>query len=588
MRTALAVTVALLSQTAAAFCGFYVSGADTKLFNDTSMVVLLRDGTKTVLSMQNNYRGPVEDFALVVPVPVLLGKDSVKTIPREVFARVDEFAAPRLVELPPPDCGFGGLGLRGTGVGGGGYGAGLGSLGGRDLGVKVEAKFDVEEYEIVILSAKDSLGLEIWLKEYKYKVPEGAAELLRPYVQNGQKFFVARVNAAKAKFENGQLLLSPLRFHYDSEQFSLPVRLGLVNSGGTQDLVVHVLAKDRYELANMKNVLVPTNVELTERARPQFGGFYKELLSRTFAKNPGAAVTEYAWKGALPSPDSVAGVYGVTCDPCPPVNPVDQPLARYLGVDLLPKRKTDAEVSTFMREATLTRLHLRYTKAGAPDDLVFKTATPIHGGVPDVAKAGPAKSNRFQGRFIMRLKSCSNMGNMFGAPPVPWETDEKLAPATLVDPFEEVLTTAIAELGAQPKALSAKRALPRVPPPPPVPSAPSLSARNPVTVDEPIVGGEGVLDADLVKAIINRNRGQLRYCYEAQLNRNPSLAGKLTLGFIIQPDGTVNGASVSENTVGSDEVRNCVASRPARWAFPKPKKGKPVTVKVTLTFSQGQ
>ena len=38
-------------------------------------------------------------------------------------------------------------------------------------------------------------------------------------------------------------MLSPLRFHYDAETFTLPVRLGLVNSSGTQDLIVHILAQ---------------------------------------------------------------------------------------------------------------------------------------------------------------------------------------------------------------------------------------------------------------------------------------------------------------------------------------------------------
>jgi hypothetical protein len=63
-----------------AFCGFYVSGADAKLFNNATMVVLMREGTKTVLSMQNNYQGPPEDFAMVVPVPVVLQKENVKTL----------------------------------------------------------------------------------------------------------------------------------------------------------------------------------------------------------------------------------------------------------------------------------------------------------------------------------------------------------------------------------------------------------------------------------------------------------------------------------------------------------------------------
>ena len=83
---------------ASAFCGFYVGGAEAKLFNNATEVVLMRDGVRTVLSMANNYDGPPEDFAMVVPVPVVLHEDNVKTLPRGVFDRVDQIGSPRLVE----------------------------------------------------------------------------------------------------------------------------------------------------------------------------------------------------------------------------------------------------------------------------------------------------------------------------------------------------------------------------------------------------------------------------------------------------------------------------------------------------------
>src|SRR5689334_13115866 len=80
------------------FCGFYVAGGGAELFNNATQVVLMREGTRTVLSMQNNYQGPPEDFAMVIPVPVVLKKENVKTLKKEIFARVDTLAAPRLVE----------------------------------------------------------------------------------------------------------------------------------------------------------------------------------------------------------------------------------------------------------------------------------------------------------------------------------------------------------------------------------------------------------------------------------------------------------------------------------------------------------
>ncbi len=46
-----------LPRAAHAFCGFYVNGAGSDMFNDATQVVLMRMGTRTVLSMQNDYRG---------------------------------------------------------------------------------------------------------------------------------------------------------------------------------------------------------------------------------------------------------------------------------------------------------------------------------------------------------------------------------------------------------------------------------------------------------------------------------------------------------------------------------------------------
>ena len=249
------VAAALLAAPAPAdaFCGFYVAGADSQLYNNATMVVLMRDGTRTVLSMKNNYQGPPSDFAMVVPVPVVLQEDDVKVLPDEVFDRVDKLAAPRLVEYweqDPCDPWWDVQKSRAGGAEGEAEDKPSGGGGGGNLGVTIEAQFEVGEYQVVILSAKDSTGLDTWLEREKYNIPDGAEPLLRPYVQSGSKFFVAKVDAKKVKFgPNGQAMLSPLRFHYDSPEFALPVRLGLINApdsqagGGKQDLLVHILAR---------------------------------------------------------------------------------------------------------------------------------------------------------------------------------------------------------------------------------------------------------------------------------------------------------------------------------------------------------
>ena len=331
LRLLTVVMVLALAKPASAFCGFYVAGTNATLTNDATQVVLMRKGTRTVLAMQNDYKGPPEAFALVVPVPVVLHQEDVKTLPREVFAHVEAMGAPRLVEYweqdPCPPEGEGRYGTIGHGTGGMGYGVGggRGGMRGRDLGVTVEAKFAVGEYQILILSAKDSTGLDTWLRQEKFVIPAGAEPLLRPYVESGMKFFVAKVDPSKVKFDAaGRAALSPLRFHYDSEEFSLPIRLGLANSAGTQDLIVSIFAPyQRYEVANYKNVTIPTNIDVDDRVRDNFRAFYAQLFDTTLARNAGAVVTEYAWQAT-------------TCDPCTGPTLQPQELAT-LGGDVLDK-----------------------------------------------------------------------------------------------------------------------------------------------------------------------------------------------------------------------------------------------------------
>jgi MYXO-CTERM domain-containing protein len=375
---------------AAAFCGFYVSGAEGALYNDATKVVLMREGTRTVLSMQNNYQGPPEDFAMVVPVPIVLQEENVKTLEHQVFADVDQMASPRLVEYWEQDpCAptyyEDDLRLVPTSAEERVY---MESETDEEEAVKIEAQFKVGEYEIVILSAKDSGALDKWLRQNKYNIPDGAEPALRPYIDQGMFFFVARVDLDKVKRVDGRALLSPLRFHYDSEKFTLPIRLGLLNARDQQDLIVHILARSqRYQVVGRENVTIPTNVGVADETRARFGEFYAALLDRTLEKNPSAVVTEYAWDAG-------------SCDPCP--GPTLQPEHFLtLGADALPGGATWGYV--------LTRLHMRYGKGTLKDDLVFAAAPPIVGGREFVVKEGeleegaqPGDINNFQARYIIR------------------------------------------------------------------------------------------------------------------------------------------------------------------------------------------
>ena len=412
-----ALAVLLVPSPSRAFCGFYVGGAGAKMFNDATVVVMMREGTRTVLSMQNAYKGPPEKFAMVVPVPVVLQEENVKTLKRELFDHIDQLASPRLVEYWEQDpCaqqapGRGGMVTPSTVAA---VRAGVGGGAGPDLGVKVEAQFTVGEYQIVILSAKDSGGLDTWLHREGYNIPEGGEPYFRPYVASGSKFFVAKVDVTKVKMEEGVAQLSPLRFHYDSEEFKLPVRLGLINSSGTQDLIIHIIGRGtRYEVANYPNVTIPTNLDVSEAASDKFGTFYTTLFDRTLEKNPKAVVTEYAWEPT-------------SCDPCPGPAMSLGDLSTF-GVDVLPStlgRGNDGAMKpgaparggggnfgmpTPGSQFVLTRLHARYTKESLGEDLTFKAVPAITGGREVMGTdmklehgSQPSSLNNFQARYAVR------------------------------------------------------------------------------------------------------------------------------------------------------------------------------------------
>jgi uncharacterized protein (TIGR03382 family) len=418
MRIFATITLALMAMTtrADAFCGFYVGGAGTKMFNNATQVVLMRHGQTTVLSMQNNYQGPPSRFAMVVPVPVVLKEANVKTLPRDLFDKVDQLGAPRLVEYWEADpCNpviAHGISFSGATSLESSMEVESDSSDEEEYKVKIEARFSVGEYDIVVLSAGESTGLDRWLRKNEYAIPDDAAPLLRPYIEQGMKFFVAKVDPKKVRFENGMATLSPLRFHYDSPEFALPIRLGLANSNGAQDLIVNILAPStRYEVANYPNVTIPTNLVLKPDARERFAEFYVSLFDHAIKEVPNAVVTEYSWDSS-------------SCDPCPGPTLDQNDLATF-GADVIAQLYKD--VNQF--GMTLTRLHARYGKE-VKNDLVFRAVQPIAGGRGTPDQHGRLETavvdegiNNFQGRYSILHPwtgpvACENpKRGLWGGPP---------------------------------------------------------------------------------------------------------------------------------------------------------------------------
>lgn len=364
------VSLLLLSQPAWAFCGFYVAKADTELYNQASQVIIARDGDRTVLTMANDYQGEVQDFALVVPVPVVLKEDQVHVGESSIIKRLDDFSAPRLVEYfdenPCERREFddfgGGLSRRGMP---------LPSVAPMqesmaDLGVTIEEQFSVGEYDILILSAKESDGLETWLRQNDYQLPDGASSLLKPYIKEKMKFFVAKVNLEEFD-RSGVNELRPLMMAFESPKYMLPIRLGMMNAQQAQDLLVYILSpKGQAEVTNYRTVKVPSNVEVPEFVEDEFGDFYTTMFEQDYQRQGRDDVfLEYAWDMS-------------SCDPCSAPN---------LSKEELKQAGVFWDKDSYIPQVFITRLHVRYTRDKFPQDLKFHET---------------ANRQFFQGRYVIR------------------------------------------------------------------------------------------------------------------------------------------------------------------------------------------
>ena len=337
---------------AAPFCGFYVASGDARIYNKSSKVVIARDGDRTVLTMASDFQGDPKQFAVVIPVPVVPQKSQIHIGDSTWVDRLDVYSVPRLVEYTDPNpCPA--IQIKTVNV----MGDQKIAIRKKDSstkqmvpGVAVEAEYKVDEYEIVILSATEARSLEQWLTANGYRIPEGATKVLKSYIKQHVYFFVAKVDVTEQE-RLGFHYLRPIQVAYESRRFMLPLRLGMANASGPQDMLVFTLTRrGRVETTNYRTIAVPTNIDVPEFVRGDFPSFYRTLFSRREgAERDGAVFLEYAW---------VLMPFRATCDPC--TAPVLMPEElQHLGATWVGG----------LNPVVLTRLHVRYDHRRFPEDL---------------------------------------------------------------------------------------------------------------------------------------------------------------------------------------------------------------------------
>jgi len=358
-----------------AFCGFYVAKADTQLFNESSQVVMVRDENRNVLTMASDYQGEAKDFAMVIPVPTVLKKKQIHITDNAIIQHLDDYSAPRLVEYHDDDPCYMPIQYK--------YDMATAAMPSprlmkegrrykKKLGVTIEAQYTVGEYDILLLSAKESTGLMTWLTQEGYKLPKGANSVVASYLKQQMKFFVAKVNL-KEFAKSGYNKLRPIQIAYNYKKFMLPIRLGTVNSKGKQELFIFALTrKGRVETTNYRTVKLPTNLSIPEYIKDQklFGKFYKDMFRNQVEKNNSNVVfLEYAWDMNW-------------CDPCA-ADPLSNKELRELGAFWI---KPESRNTSNAKEIYISRLHLRYDREHFPEDLMFQVT---------------GDKTTFQGRYVI-------------------------------------------------------------------------------------------------------------------------------------------------------------------------------------------
>ena len=347
-----------LFPTAEAFCGTFVA-AEGDITNGASEIAIAREGRRTTLTMANDFHGDASEFAMLVPVPEILNEDDVHVVDPAVFDRLRGFSQPRQVtytcdELYPEPVrepmGCGDKDASDDTA----TSADTGSWADSGGGVTVEEQFIVGEYEIVVLSAEESGGLLTWLGNNGYAVSSDAEEMLQEYLEAGSFFFAAKVFTDR--IPGGQAGLSPLRIGYDSDAMSLPIRLGTLNSGGSQDLIIYgltTLDDGRLGISNYDEAEVEADCLL----EGELASAYQDAFTDTLDGQP-QWVVEHGWEMRTGS---------LHCDPCTEVPGLPQDDVVTLGFgDYDGAGDTGSWGWT---DYYFTRVHIRYTPEQATEDL---------------------------------------------------------------------------------------------------------------------------------------------------------------------------------------------------------------------------
>lgn len=79
----------------------------------------------------------------------------------------------------------------------------------------------------------------------------------------------------------------------------------------------------------------------------------------------------------------------------------------------------------------------------------------------------------------------------------------------------------------------------------------------------------GGLSKETIQRIVRTHRSRIRHCYEIALRESADVTGRVTVGFVIAPQGNVQSAETRANTTQSEALARCILGVVQRISFPQ-------------------
>lgn len=173
----LLVLLFILSMTfvAADGCIFIPPGYYDDVTEPTQKAIIIHDGTQEQLMLQVSYGGEADNFAWVVPFPVV---PEINITNPYIFNEAYELTASKYRNAPSLHP-FGGERYLSANP---------------DQSVQVLDQKQIDVYEATTLAANDANALEKWLADNNYIVPPNTNEVLQPYIDQEWYYVAFKIN----------------------------------------------------------------------------------------------------------------------------------------------------------------------------------------------------------------------------------------------------------------------------------------------------------------------------------------------------------------------------------------------------------